>query len=76
MPTISSAFHVSLISIIADDFQADLFRCLSLIGILNSHLLNILIYLHSHVIFAFFPTIKKSLSLVSSSHFISVISNL
>lgn len=61
MPTISSAFYVSLILITADDFQGDLLACASVIRILNSLLLNTLILLYSHVIFAFFPNIKESI---------------
>lgn len=60
MPSISSAFHVSLILTITHNFQEDLLAHFSLIRILNFHLLNILILLYSHVIFAFFSKSKKS----------------
>lgn len=60
MLSISSAFHVSLILTITDNFQADLLACFSLVRILNFHLLNVLIFLYSHVIFAFFSKSKKS----------------
>lgn len=60
MPSISSAFHVSLILTIRDNFQADLLARFSLIRILIFHLLNILILLYYHVIFAFFSKSKKS----------------
>lgn len=56
----SSAFHVSLILTITDNFQADLLAHISLIGILDFHLLDILILLYSHVIFTFFSKSKKS----------------
>lgn len=60
MSTISFAFHISFILIITDDFQAGVLASLSLIGTLNSHLLNILIFLYSHTIFPFFPNVKTS----------------
>lgn len=60
MSSISSAFHVSLILTVTDNFQADLSACFSLIRILNFHLLNKLTLLYFHVIFAFFSNSKKS----------------